>query len=191
MKARSKLSSSSVARVSAAGASRSSALSATPASAQACAGDIGPFLADVQTRDASVGRQGQRHRRRAVAGEGPDLEDALGADELHEQRHEGALVRPDLHGRHLHRRSALAQLRQHGMLAHAVAVDIVDDVVGEVDRAIRHAAMVRGRAPMPGTYPLRHISATDWPIRTPGRTKQPTRPMPPWPMRTPASKFGH
>ena len=97
------------------------------------AGDIGPFAADVAARHPSVGRHGEGHGRRAVAGEGADLEDPSSADQLDQQRHEGALVGSDLHVVLGQGRRALTESRKNGVLAHAVRVDVGDDVVGEVD----------------------------------------------------------
>ncbi len=59
-------------------------------------GNFGPFLADVAAGQLAVGREHQRHGKRAISGERADLERAPGVDETHEQAHELRLLRADL-----------------------------------------------------------------------------------------------
>src|SRR3979411_1968895 len=84
------------------GCSRRSILCATPACCQngfAMRGGlsvVSPVGEGAGAGGAVVG-QGERDRQRAVAGEDADLDRAARADQLHEQRHELALLGRDLH----------------------------------------------------------------------------------------------
>jgi hypothetical protein len=59
--------------------------------------DRGVGVADVAGEEVAVGRQRERHRQRAVAGEDTHLDAAARADQPHQQRHQLALLRTDLH----------------------------------------------------------------------------------------------
>jgi hypothetical protein len=58
------------------------------------------LLTGITGNHAAVVRQGQRHPERAVARKDPDLETFPGTAQLHQQRHELALLGCRLHARH-------------------------------------------------------------------------------------------
>src|SRR6185437_2627773 len=83
--------------VSRAGASRRSMRFASPAPVPAS--DARPFLAHIARDQRAVGGQCSGDHERAVPRERADLETPARADEAHQERHECALIRTDLHPR--------------------------------------------------------------------------------------------
>src|SRR5712691_6847503 len=128
---------SSFASVSSAGASRSSILCSTPAFFQAPR-ERGPLGVDVAAQHAAIRGQRERDREGAVAGERADFQAALGADRLHEKRHELSLVGADLHPGMGIRRRGFAQLAQHSGFAHRVLDDVARQLFWKERMPARH-----------------------------------------------------
>ncbi len=75
--------------------------------------DRGPLGADVTRDQLAIRWQRERHGERGVTGVGAELDAPLRADQPHEQRHQCALVRTDLHDVVRYFRCGCAQLREH------------------------------------------------------------------------------
>ena len=86
---------------------------------------------DVERRDPAVRTHCLRDHEGAVAGEDTDLQRAPGPDQLHQQRHQRALLRRNLHQPHLVARGFLAQAAHDRALAHAVGEKIIVQRLGE------------------------------------------------------------
>ena len=69
----------------------------------------------------------------------PDLDAAACADQLHEQVHEGALLRRDLHAVLRHRLGLGAQPAQHVRLADPDLEQVGVDGIGQAERLVGHA----------------------------------------------------
>jgi hypothetical protein len=98
----------------------------------------GPLGADVTAHDAARGRQRRGHRKRAVAGEGADLEDLFRPGKLHQQRHELALLRRDLHVGFFQSHRHLAQSALHVVFPQRVIEDVLVQRVVERRGSVRH-----------------------------------------------------
>ncbi len=105
--------------------------------------DGGPLVAHVAAQHRAVGREGECHRRRAIAGERADLDDAPCPDRPNEERHERPLLWRDLHLVLRQGRRLIAEGCKGRVLAYSEPLDVADEVVGQGEGAIRHgAAMV-------------------------------------------------
>ena len=87
--------------------------------------DRRPLLGDVAAHDRAVRRHRQCHDQRGVAGERPDLEAALRAGQLDEQRQQRALLRGDLHVVLRDERRLLAEAGEDLRLADAVLDEVL------------------------------------------------------------------
>ena len=87
-------------------------------------------LVDVAGDDLAVGRQSQGHGQRTIAGEDADLDGAARAQQLHQQRHELALLRRDLKARRGMARGLLAQAASTGGFAKGDREQVIGNRIG-------------------------------------------------------------